>query len=95
MKQSEDARMKLNLGSRLPKVMNHWSDVIRVQGVEAPVTLSRLIALLPLIEPAEWGGRGQANWGIRSGFLPSSKSLYFIYRCSGMAISQDLSRDLG
>ena len=68
MKQSEDARMKLNPGSRLANVMNHWSDAIRVQGVEAPETLSRLISLLPLIEPAKWGGEGEANGGIRSGF---------------------------
>ena len=80
-------------GSRLANVMNHWSDAIRVQRVEAPKTLSRLIALLPFTEPAEWGERGRLTRALV--FWPSSKSLHFIYWRSGIAISQDLSRDLG
>ena len=51
--------MKLDPGSRLAKVMNHWWDAIHFQGVEAPHTLSRLIALAPLIKPSEWGGWGK------------------------------------
>ena len=48
--------------------MNHWSDAIRVQGVEAPETLSRLIALPPLIEPVEWGGRGRLTGALGAVF---------------------------